>query len=249
MCTVSVICSQDSQDAGLWLVSSRDELHGRMPSLEPRVHRLGERQALFPLDPEGGGTWVGVNDLGTAVSLLNHYPAYVPEPAHKQSRGDLVVRLLAATDARKALAALAGEDLSGYGSCKLVMVSAAGVLTTLTWDGQEVVVLQHDVPQVWASSSTHHRAANDHRRSLFFQQQPQTFETLQVFHRDQSHSNSALNVFMHSPEARTVSVTAVHVAAAGIAMHYLPVIATQAERAKRQLEHLTFQQYQLPAAI
>jgi YD repeat-containing protein len=247
MCTVSVICVQEGQDAGVWLVSSRDELHERMPSLPPRVHHLGKRQAIFPVDPEGGGTWVGANDLGTAVSLLNHYPEYVPEATMKQSRGDLVVRLLAADDVSKALATLAYEDLTAYGSCKLVTVNAAAMLMTLTWDGQHAKLEHHDLPQVWASSSTHHAAANDHRRTLFDAQKPTMFAGLCAFHSDQSHLDGALNVLMHSPEARTVSLTAVHIAFERVTLHHLPLTATQPDAAKQELEQATFQPYQLQA--
>ena len=232
-------------DAGVWLVSSRDELHERMPSHPPRVHHLDKRQAIFPVDPEGGGTWVGVNDLGTAVSLLNHYPEYIPEPTTKQSRGDLVVRLLAADDVSEALTSLADEDLTAYGSCKLVTVNAAAMLMTLTWDGQSAKLEQHDLPQVWASSSTHNRAANDHRRTLLQRQKPYTFERLRLFHSDQSHTDGALNVLMHSPEARTVSITAVHIAPERVTLHYLPLTASQPDNAKWQLEHAAFQPYQL----
>jgi len=244
MCTVTVIRSElDHMNAGVWLVSSRDELHERMPSHPPRVHHLDKRQAIFPVDPEGGGTWVGVNDLGTAVSLLNHYPEYVPEPTMKQSRGDLVVRLLAADS--EALTSLADEDLTAYGSCKLVTVNAVGTLRTLTWDGRNVKLEQHDLPQVWASSSTHHTAANDHRCRLFHSQKPTTFARLCAFHGDQSHLDGALNVLMHSPEARTVSVTAVHIAPERVTLHHLPLTATQPSSAKWQLEQAAFQPYQL----
>lgn len=237
-------------DAGVWLVSSRDELHDRLPSLEPRVHHLtqqqgknkyqGKRWAIFPVDPEGGGTWVGVNDLGVAVSLLNHYPEYAPEPTRKQSRGDLVVQLLAAGDVTEALTALADNDLTVYGSCKLVTVSAAGMLMTLTWDGHNATLEQHDLPQVWASSSTHHRAANDHRRTLFYNQPPETFACLRKFHSDQSHPEGALNVLMHSPEARTVSVTAVHIAPEQVTLHHLPLTTNQPDSAKWELEQAAF---------
>lgn len=245
MCTVSIIRVQEGQDAGVWLVSSRDELHERMPSLPPRLHNLDKRQAIFPVDPEGGGTWVGANDLGTAVSLLNHYPEYVPYPTRKQSRGDLVVRLLAADNATQELIALADEDLTAYGSCKLVTVNTVGMLRTLTWDGQHAKLEHHDLPQLWASSSTHHSAANTYRRRLFQQQQPDTFTRLRAFHSDQSHTESALNVLMYSPEARTVSVTAVHLAE-HITLHHLP-LPNDAEMMTQALCKAQFQPYQLLA--
>jgi YD repeat-containing protein len=163
----------------------------------------------------------------------------------------LVVRLLAADDVSEALAALGDEDLTAYGSCKLVTVNAAAMLMTLTWDGQHAKLEQHDLPQLWASSSTHHRAANDHRRTLFHDQfhdqKPNTFARLKKFHSDQSHTQGALNVLMHSPEARTVSVTAVHIAPKQVTLHHLPLTASQPDSAKRELEHATFQPYPLLA--
>ena len=50
---------------------NRDERRSRPAALPPQVHDLGGRLAAFPVDPRGGGSWVGVNDVGIVVTLLN----------------------------------------------------------------------------------------------------------------------------------------------------------------------------------
>ena len=50
---------------------NRDERRDRRAATPPAVHRLQHRTAIYPVDPVGGGTWIGVNDAGLAAALLN----------------------------------------------------------------------------------------------------------------------------------------------------------------------------------
>jgi hypothetical protein len=69
MCTVSVV----PHVGGIRLLCNRDERRTRPAALPPAIHLVRGTTALFPVDPEGGGTWIGVNDAGLAVTLLNTY--------------------------------------------------------------------------------------------------------------------------------------------------------------------------------
>ena len=71
MCTVSVVPLPD----GFSLACNRDERSSRPCASEPAAYDLRPRRAIFPRDPVGGGTWMGVNDLGLAVALLNRASA------------------------------------------------------------------------------------------------------------------------------------------------------------------------------
>ncbi|MCX7017196.1 MAG: NRDE family protein [Candidatus Sumerlaeota bacterium] len=73
MCTATLHRSEDS----LLLTMNRDELHSRAPEIPPAI-RAGDPAWMAPTDSQAGGTWIGVNDRGLAVCLLN---AYWPEDA------------------------------------------------------------------------------------------------------------------------------------------------------------------------
>ena len=77
MCTVTVV----PHETGIRVMCNRDERRSRPAALPPQVHDLGGRLAAFPVDPRGGGSWVGVNDAGIVVTLLN-----VSGPSHSSSK-------------------------------------------------------------------------------------------------------------------------------------------------------------------
>ncbi|MEM6428031.1 MAG: NRDE family protein [Deinococcota bacterium] len=226
---------------GIWLVSSRDELHSRVPSLAPQYHQLdyslnhqgGALEAIFPIDPEGGGTWVGANAAGMAVSLLNNYPEYHPPLGSKRSRGQLVTQLLSSDNLEQAMHTLTEQNLHAYGSCTLVGAQVATQshpkAYALTWDGQQVQLEDVNIPQLWASSGTHHAEANQYRKRLFevwrqqhAQKQQLTRNDLSEFHLTRQDDASELGVLMYGSAARTVSLTAVHVAEV-ISVHHVDI--------------------------
>jgi hypothetical protein len=67
VCTVTIVPHGD----GVRLACNRDEQRSRPGAVPPRLASAGRHLALFPVDPVGGGTWIGVNDAGLAVTLLN----------------------------------------------------------------------------------------------------------------------------------------------------------------------------------
>src|SRR5262249_8211042 len=80
MCTVSVVASR----GGVRLVCNRDERVSRPVAQPPALHRTAAGVAIYPVDPESGGTWVGVTDRGFAAVLINRTVArwdHRPSPA------------------------------------------------------------------------------------------------------------------------------------------------------------------------
>ena len=70
---------------------NRDESLLRPVAMPPRVVRRGDRVAVFPQEPEGG-SWIGVNDTGLCVALINWYAAEKTPGSGRISRG-IVVRV------------------------------------------------------------------------------------------------------------------------------------------------------------
>ncbi len=131
MCTVTWLRTED----GYELFCNRDERHARAPAEAPSARSLPRSAVLAPTDPDGGGTWVSVNDRGLALCLLNAYVAAEDaEPdARFRSRGLLLLDLADAHDARDVTAALHASDLDLYRSFRLLVLDPAETVA-VAWD-------------------------------------------------------------------------------------------------------------------
>ena len=91
MCTVTIVPLAD----GFRLMCNRDEQHTRPAAQPPSwVHTSGT-DALMPIDPQGGGSWIAVTGDGFTVTLLNRAMDDLPAPGEqKRSRGELVTSLV-----------------------------------------------------------------------------------------------------------------------------------------------------------
>ncbi len=75
MCTVAFL---PMPDGGYLLGHNRDESRRRSRGLPPSRGRRQGRAFLAPRDPDGGGTWLGVNESGLTLCVLN---AAEPDPS------------------------------------------------------------------------------------------------------------------------------------------------------------------------
>ena len=70
MCTVSVVPTA----TGFRVACNRDEQRARPVAEPPTVHHFGRTAGVWPGDPISGGTWIGVNDAGLAMAVLDRRP-------------------------------------------------------------------------------------------------------------------------------------------------------------------------------
>jgi hypothetical protein len=83
--------------------------------------------ATYPQDPVSGGTWIGVNDDGLVVALLNR-TATVSEPrCRPHSRGSIVPTLLACPSIARAVNACDALDLNRFEPFRIVMAHRSTV--------------------------------------------------------------------------------------------------------------------------
>lgn len=220
MCTVTLTPT----DRGFWMVSNRDERVSR-PAAEPPARVSPEGiEALYPVDPEGGGTWIGANAAGLAATLLNYHPALGVEPAQPTSRGQVVTRALRFPGVDEALADLHATDIARFKPFTLVLCDRSLRARSLCWTGEEVIELDAPLPGLFVSSGFDQTGAEIQRSEVYAERQATgaltTLDSLLAFHRDARHSDGAVNVLMDKGFVRTVSITALHVADTGITAHY-----------------------------
>jgi hypothetical protein len=191
-------------DEGYELLTNRDEKLTRSPAHGPRLLESGGVRYLAPLDGEFGGTWVGVNEFGIAMCLLNGMG-----PADGlRSRGLLVRDLLDSVSVDEALRRAGG---CGYAPFRLLLLGTDAKL--IEWDGRRLAA---GAARHLLVSSSYDQAGVERARRHEFARAP----SLLCFHRSHADSPSAYSPCMHRADAATVSFTRVCVTRSRVQLSY-----------------------------
>jgi hypothetical protein len=227
VCTVSVIPAEH----GFRLICNRDEQRSRPVALPPRTHAVGRREAVFAVDPGSAGTWLGANDAGLVLALLNRSRDGAPgmQTVRPPSRGSIVPLLLAHDHLWSAAAATHALALSQFEPFQLIALQGA-TAAVLTSDGRRLTSAFLNVvePILWTSSSLGDAVVERPRSALFDHlvrsAQPGDWPRAQRrFHHHRWRRHPELSVVMSRPDARTVSRTIVDVSKESIRMRYHPL--------------------------
>jgi hypothetical protein len=224
MCTVTIVSGHD----GFRLMCNRDERTGRGTAEAPRIVRLGRVTALFPRDPDGGGTWIGVNDTGLALAMLNaSTPRRVAPPPRWRSRGLIIPNLLALTTLEDVERALRDLPLFDFPPFRLVAAHRGRVHVHAWCDVVESTHARLTHPLLFTSSSLGDVQADAIRRPLFDAVVLASPDSLlagqQRFHDISLESDPAFGVRMMRQDARTVSQCTVDAWEHGVTMRYCPI--------------------------
>jgi hypothetical protein len=226
MCTVSIVPLGD----GFRLMCNRDERITRPVAAPPSRVVVGSVDAIFPIDPQSGGTWIGVNEAGLAIALLNRthaaaartssgsVPTYAGSAFRRtgeRSRGEIVPRLLAARDLPHLLDLVTSIAPVLYEPFRIVAVLRLDVVTA-TADGARLDLgLRHLTrPIAFTSSSLGDEIAERLRLPLFDALVAHAKDSIvpqRVFHGHQWADCPAFSVRMRRTDARTMSRAIVNV--------------------------------------
>lgn len=229
MCTVSIVPA----DRAVRLVCNRDERRGRSEALPPTSRNARRRVATFPVDPDGGGTWIAVNDAGVAAALLNQTPlAGASAPgAHLRSRGSVIPSLMHHGSWAAALAEAATLDATAFAPFRLLIVQGR-VLGVVSSDGRCLSSAMRDIdrPVLFTSSSLGDMVV-EAPRALLFARFMDTRPSLRVRAQDRFHRHRwphwpAGSVLMERADARTVSRTVVALAGGLASLRYEALAAS-----------------------
>lgn len=214
MCTVTAI----RQLASLRIVMNRDEQRTRPAGLGPTVVTIGLQQALTPLDPLSGGTWIACNRAGLAAALLNMAPGHAPHPTrpNDRSRGHIIPALLAAHTIAHATDLALALPAPCYPPFRLLLATTDRY-ALLSSSRDQVKTLESgplDRPIMLTSSGLGDDLVQAHRCQLFGQllaaaSTPDHLarQAQDRFHRTAHPDDPSLGVLMHRHDARTVSIT------------------------------------------
>lgn len=222
MCTATWLIHSD----GFELFFNRDESLRRGAGRAPERLVLGGVRALLPVDSDEGGTWLGVNELGLALGLLNGRDGrdgrdVRPAQSEPRSRGLLVRELLAAPDADEALTALERESLARYRGFTLAVFEPGREPRVRTWDGEQLVATSARPPL--ASSSLDGGRAQRERERVFaalHEDRVPGRDSLARFQASHAPERGPWSPCMHRADAATVSASQVRVDARSVALRY-----------------------------
>lgn len=225
MCTVSVVPIRD----GFRIGCNRDERLTRPRAERPKTRSAGDMKAVWPRDPLSGGTWIGANDAGLAMVILNRAPrrrtVATPRP---RSRGTIIPTLLHSRRIESAIEAASVLPAWEFEPFTLVVLQGRdlGVIT----NGGERMSLRRDVlskPIVFTSSSLGDRLVSKPRRALFARMVEASSNPLdgqRAFHRHCWPERPEISVCMTRPDAATVSHAVLEVGDHTVHMLYTPVL-------------------------
>ncbi len=209
MCTLTIVPLAGGR---LRVGFNRDERRTRPTGTPPEIHTRDGRNAIYPTDPESGGTWLAVNDVGLILALLNATPPSSPPFRGRRSRGEIIPALLNADTPADSLAKF--DPLfrfADFPPFRLVLVGQ-GVVADMRWDGQEPMVVNRllgNVPLLFTSSGLGDHLVEGVRRELFdamFAANPSEWPAVQdAFHRHRWPGREHLSIDMSRDDARTVS--------------------------------------------
>lgn len=212
MCTLSYLLT----DNGYELFFNRDEQRTRPIALPPTEHE----NALYPVDPQGNGTWLAVNKQGVSLALLNFYQACVPIGDDREqtfvSRGQLIPHLMAAIDSTErndsASTLLQALDLTIYQPFQLAifpknLTKSTAEVFFYQWDGKNLKLTKQQQP--FTSSGVNFAYIEKQRKNKFKElvcPKNATREQFKSFHLSQENEGS-YSVNMERFDAKTVSIS------------------------------------------
>jgi hypothetical protein len=221
LCTASWIRGPE----GYELLFNRDESRRRAVALPPRTITREGIRALAPVDAEAGGTWIGVNEHGISVAILNAWEFSGAAPRGGfQTRGAVALELLAADAIDAAVERLRARDLAPCRGFRVLFFAPQCSPRVFAWDGR---ALEEELARMpMASSSVDGEGARRARSFVLDQlvRERGALDTDVLFelHRSHAPERGALSPCMHRDDAVTVSASHIQVGPAQISLRYAP---------------------------
>jgi transport and Golgi organization protein 2 len=223
MCTVSIVPTA----GGCRVVCNRDERRTRPVARQPRAWPTEVSWATYPQDPVSGGTWIGVNDDGLVIALLNRTATPDVQRPTPRSRGSIVPELLACASIDRAMQASDALDRRAFEPFQLVMVQRS-IVAVIAGDpaqpSQEMFPLV--APMMFTSSSLGDALVESPRRRLFEELVLADDDWLRGqfrFHRHRWAGRPEISIQMAREDAATVSRTTIDVTSRTIDLDYKPL--------------------------
>lgn len=217
MCTLTVI----QQDSELIITMNRDESRDR--------HEAGLEQTqitsttglpstiIFPKDSHAGGTWLGINNNGVAMCLLNRYQDQKKTDGSIISRGHIIPTALAHGNIESIIEHLIPLNFIHYNPFDLFVFSQQQSIQ-VSWNGSNSSMTSIDLnqPLMHTSSSVRFPAVAKYRNVLFSgivkKEAAIDHHKILQFHLQQDSKDPSSSVLMSREETHTKSIVQIQIA-------------------------------------
>jgi Transport and Golgi organisation 2 len=218
MCTVTWLHDDD----GYQLFCNRDEKLSRAPALPPRMHERNGVRYVAPVDGNFGGAWIGANEFGVSICLLNG----VTRGGGVRSRGLLLPELLSAASVADVQSRVEDMDLLPYSPFTLAVLEPGQHTSVIEWDGLEKVIVPAGDRYLPLVSSSFDPEGVRRRRCEEFARRLDAAGRLDAsvlfaFHASRGRQADAYSTWMHRSDARTVSFSWIRVNGAAVEFLYI----------------------------
>ena len=220
MCTASWIRDQ----SGYQVLFNRDEKLTRKPALEPRLVVRNGTRFLAPVDGDFGGTWIGTNEFGVSVCLLNGANltgSKIDFAAPRCSRGLLLPDLLPLPSVAAICDRIREADLSVFAPFTLAALEPSHPAAIVEWDGSNRTFVFEAADRFMLTSSSFDPEGVRLKRLQEYSQVRDGHELFD-FHRSHSPARSAYSTCMHRADAKTVSFSWIQVSPQETDFFYRP---------------------------
>lgn len=225
MCTATWLIEDD----GYQVFFNRDERRTRGEARPPTLAAVSGVRFIAPIDADAGGTWIGVNERGLTLGLLNAWQ--VPDRALApgvdfRSRGLLVRDALGLSSVDDVRAHLERDGLAHTRGFRLAAFAVGDAPRLFVWNGEALVEEAPVAPL--SSSSLDHGGAESARSSLLASMRAAGrlemagARVLEAFHASHAPARGPHSPCMHRDDARTVSASHVTVGRDTVRLRYAP---------------------------
>ncbi len=162
MCTVIFIPGKNQQH----FASLRDENTDRPLAIVPDLYTEGKITFLAPKDAKAGGTWVGVNEMGCVIILLNGgFEKHIVRGPYQKSRGLIVSELLISESPVVRWNTMELKEIEPF----TLVIWYKENLFQLVWTGEEKkqIRLNEQISHIWSSATLYDSGVKANRKKLF----------------------------------------------------------------------------------
>lgn len=139
-------------DSHIGVAFNRDESNLRAKAIPPQVYSHEQLNVLMPKDPDGGGSWLAVNQFGFLFVLLNNYQGIVKANSDKLiSRGKIIANLAKCRTKLEIEKYIDSIDLINFQAFSLICISHSFQSMWLHHGDNQL--LKKAMPYHWFSSA------------------------------------------------------------------------------------------------
>ena len=213
MCTLTIVPIQAAHTRFLRLAFSRDESRLRTEARMPRCLIFGGREAVAPIDPDSGGTWIALSSAGLALAIMNVTPPKMPTGSPLHSRGTIIPKLLEYGSLEEMLTMVESLDFAAFAPFRLVLASVDRI-HAFEHQSDGVLTSQVNFPTtslMFTSSGLGDAIVRQPRQELFQEMilADPSAGSQDAFHRHRWADRPHVSVSMARSDARTVSYTTI----------------------------------------